>query len=91
VVVEKITSTFDGSELAVWLGGQNSYEAFGQAAPKVNGSLLTGSDDAIQRSLQSALDQYLNGEISKTEMWNLWLDSVRNEFPDLVIPEAPAE
>jgi ABC-type glycerol-3-phosphate transport system substrate-binding protein len=91
VVVEKITSTFDGSELAVWLGGQNSYEAFGQAAPNVNGSLLTGSDDAIQRSLQSALDQYLNGEISKTEMWNLWLDSVRNEFPDLVIPEAPAE
>jgi ABC-type glycerol-3-phosphate transport system substrate-binding protein len=91
VVVEKITSTFDGSDLAVWLGGQNSYEAFGKAAPNVNGSLLTGSDDAIQRSLQSALDQYLNGEISKEEMWNLWLDSVRNEFPDLVIPDAPTE
>jgi ABC-type glycerol-3-phosphate transport system substrate-binding protein len=78
VVVEKITSTFDESELAQWLGGQNSYEAFGVAAPQVNGALLTGSDDAIQRSLQSAVDQYLNGDITKDEMWKLWLDSVRN-------------
>jgi ABC-type glycerol-3-phosphate transport system substrate-binding protein len=90
VVVEKITSTFDESELAQWLGGQNSYEAFGVAAPQVNGALLTGSDDAIQRSLQSAVDQYLNGEITKDEMWKLWLDSVRNEFPDLTIPDAPS-
>jgi ABC-type glycerol-3-phosphate transport system substrate-binding protein len=90
VVVEKITSTFDGSELAAWLGGQNSYEAFGKAAPNVNGALLTGSDDAIQRALQSALEQYLNDEISKAEMWELWLDSVRNEFPDLLIPDPPA-
>lgn len=90
VVVEKITSTFDDSELSKWLGGQNSYEAFGKAAPNVNGALLTGSDDAIQRALQSALDQYLNGEITKDEMWKLWLDSVRNEFPDLEIPEPPA-
>ena len=89
VVVDKITSSFDGSDLAKWLGGQNSYEAFGKAAPNVNGALLTGSDDAIQRSLQSALDQYLNGEIDKDEMWKLWLDSVRNEFPDLTIPDAP--
>jgi hypothetical protein len=89
VVVEKITSTFDGSELYDWLGGQNNYAAFGQAAPNVNGSLLTGSDDAIQRALQDQLDQYLLGEITKEEMWNLWLDQVRNEFPELIIPDAP--
>ena len=90
VVVEKITSTFDGSELFDWLGGQNNYAAFAQAAPRVNGALLTGSDDAIQRALQSALEQYLNNEISKQEMWNLWLDNVRNEFPELTIPDAPS-
>ena len=88
--MEKITSTFDGSELFDWLGGQNNYAAFAQAAPRVNGALLTGSDDAIQRALQSALEQYLNNEISKQEMWNLWLDNVRNEFPELTIPDAPS-
>ncbi len=90
VVVNKITSTFDGSALAEWLGGQNNYEAFGKAAPKVNGALLTGSDDAIQRALESVRDAYLNGEISEAEMWSQWLDSVRNEFPDLLIPDPPA-
>ncbi len=89
VVVEKITSSFDGSALYEWLGGQNNYEAFGKAAPSVNGALLTGSDDAIQRALQSALGQYLNGEIDEATMWSSWLDEVRNQFPDLVIPEPP--
>jgi multiple sugar transport system substrate-binding protein len=91
VVVEKITSTFDGSELYEWLGGQNNYQAFGEAAPKVNGSLLTGSDDAIQRALESQRDQYLNGEIDEATMWKQWLDLVRSEFPDLTIPEPPVK
>ncbi|MBL8099408.1 MAG: carbohydrate ABC transporter substrate-binding protein [Anaerolineales bacterium] len=89
VVVEKITSSFDGSPLYEWLGGQNNYEAFGLAAPNVNGSLLTGSDDAIQRALESSRDQYLNGEIDKATMWQQWLDVLRSEFPDLVLPEPP--
>jgi multiple sugar transport system substrate-binding protein len=89
VVVEKITPTFDGSALYDWLGGENNYEAFGKAAPKVNGALLTGSDDAIQRALETVRDSYLNGEITEAEMWAQWLDSVRSEFPDLLIPEPP--
>ena len=89
VVVEKITNTFDGSDLAKWLGGQNSYAAFGQAAPNVNGALMTGSDDAIQRALNDPLASYLNGDITEAEMWVQWLDAVRNEFPDLILPEPP--
>jgi hypothetical protein len=89
VVVAKITSTFDGSELYEWLGGQNNYEAFGAAAPNVNGALLTGSDDAIQRALQDQLEQYLLGEIDKAAMWDLWLAQVRNEFPEITVPDAP--
>jgi len=91
VVVEKIANTFDDSDLAKWLGGQNSYTAFAKAAPNVNGKLMTGSDDAIQRALQSALEQYLNDEVTKDAMWPIWLDAVRNEFPDLVIPDLPDE
>ncbi len=89
VVVEKITSSFDNSDLAKFLGGQNSYAAFAQAAPSVNGALLTGSDDAIQRALNDPLASYLNGDITEAEMYTQWLDAVRNEFPDLIIPEPP--
>jgi multiple sugar transport system substrate-binding protein len=90
VVVQEITPFFDGSALYDWLGGQNNYEAFGKAAPNVSGKLLTGSDDAIQRPLESARDEYLSGNITLEEMWTQWLDQVRNLFPDLIIPDAPS-
>lgn len=89
LVVEKITASFDNSTLADFLGGQNSYGAFAAAAPSVNGALLTGSDDAIQRALNDPLNAYLNGTTTEAEMWQAWLDAVANEFPDLIIPEPP--
>jgi hypothetical protein len=90
-VVEKITSSFDDSTLATFLGGENSYGAFAEAAPSVNGALLTGSDDAIQRALNDPLAAYLSGTMTEAEMWTTWLDAVRNEFPDLIIPDAPVK
>ena len=91
VVVEKIKDSFDKSALADFLGGQNSYGAFAEAAPNVSGKLMTGSDDAIQRALNAPLAAYLNGTMTEAEMWTEWLDAVRNEFPDLTIPEAPVQ
>jgi multiple sugar transport system substrate-binding protein len=90
-VVEKITASFDKSTLADFLGGENSYGAFAKAAPSVNGALLTGSDDAIQRALEDPRDAYLSGKVTEAEMYAQWLDAVRNEFPDLVIPEPPVK
>ncbi len=86
VVVDKIVSSFDDSELSAFLAGQNSYAGFAEAAPAVNAKLMTGSDDAIQRALNDPLNQYLNGEITEEEMWAAWKDSLRIEFPDLIIP-----
>jgi len=91
LVVEKITSSFDKSTLSDFLGGENSYGAFALAAPSVNGALLTGSDDAIQRALNDPLAAYLSGTMTEAEMWAAWLDAVRNEFPDLIIPEPPVK
>jgi multiple sugar transport system substrate-binding protein len=91
LVVEKITSSFDNSTLATFLGGENSYGAFAKAAPSVNGALLTGSDDAIQRALNDPLAAYLSGTMTEAQMWAAWLDAVRNEFPDLTIPEPPVK
>lgn len=85
VVVEKITPSFDDSELSAFLAGQNSYAGFAKAAPSVNAELMTGSDDAIQRALNDPINQYLNGEIDEETMWSTWKDSLRIEFPDLII------
>jgi multiple sugar transport system substrate-binding protein len=91
LVVEKITKSFDTSTLATFLGGENPYGAFAAAAPAVSGKLLTGSDDAIQRALNDPLAAYLGGTMDEAKMWATWLDAVRNEFPDLIIPEAPVK
>jgi len=76
---------FDESDLSKFLGGQNSYGGFAAAAPSVNARLMQGSDDAIQRALNDPLNSYLEGTITEEEMWTLWKDAVRNEFPDLII------
>jgi multiple sugar transport system substrate-binding protein len=91
VVVDKITASFDTSTLATFLGGENSYGAFAKAAPSVNGKLMTGSDDAIQRALNDPLAAYLSGTMTEAQMWKAWLDAVRSEFPDLTIPAAPVQ
>jgi len=85
VVVDKITASFDKSTLSDFLGGQNSYGGFAAAAPSVNARLMQGSDDAIQRALNDPENSYLAGEITLDEMWAMWKDAVRNEFPDLII------
>jgi len=85
VVVEKITDSFDNSAMSEFLGGQNSYGGFAAAAPSVTARLMQGSDDAIQRALNDPINSYLAGEITEDEMWSLWKDAVRNEFPDLII------
>jgi len=89
VVVEKITSTFDDSEMSKFMGGQNPYGAFAEMAPNVSGRLIQGTDDAIQRALGDPLNAYLGGTMTEAEMWDAFLAAVGNENPDLVLPEAP--
>lgn len=91
LVVEKITTSFDKSTLADFLGGQNSYGAFAAAAPSVSGKLIQGADDAIQRALGDPLAAYLSGKTTEAEMWAAWLTAVGNDNPDLVLPEAPVK
>lgn len=86
VVVDKIVSEFDNSELSAFLAGQNSYSGFAEAAPSVNAELMTGADDAVGRSMGDPLAQYLNGEISEDDMWATFKENVQLEFPDLKMP-----
>ena len=58
---------------------------------QITGTSTTGSDDAIQRALNDPLAAYLSGTMTEADMWVAWLDAVRNEFPDLIIPEPPVK
>lgn len=86
VVVDKIISYFDDSAMSQFLGGQNSYGGFADAAPSVSARLLQGTDDAIQRALGDPVAQYLNGEIDLDTMWSNFKESVATELPDVMIP-----
>jgi multiple sugar transport system substrate-binding protein len=86
LVAEKLVPLFDDSAMSAFMGGQNFYKQWIEAAPLVNARLLQGSDDAIQRALNDPLNSYLEGTVTLDEMWTLWKDAVRNEFPDLIIP-----
>jgi multiple sugar transport system substrate-binding protein len=85
VVAEKLVPLFDNSAMSAFMGGQNFYKQWIAAAPSVNARLFQGSDDAIQRALNDPLNSYLEGTVTLDEMWTLWKDAVRNEFPDLTI------
>jgi multiple sugar transport system substrate-binding protein len=85
LVAEKLVPMFDESAMSAFMGGQNFYKQWIAAAPRVNARLFQGSDDAIQRAFNDPLGSYLEGTITLDEMWQLWKDAVRNEFPDLTI------
>jgi multiple sugar transport system substrate-binding protein len=86
-VVEKVIPLFDNSDLSKFLGGENSYKGFAEAAPRVNAKLMQGTDDDIQRALNAPLASYLAGQITLDEMWKTWKDAVATLYPDLTIPQ----
>lgn len=90
-VVKNLNNFFDAGPLADFMGGQNPWGAFAEAAPFVSGRLIQGTDDAIQRALSDPLNAYLGGTMTEAEMWAAFLTAVGNENPDLVLPEAPVK
>ncbi|MFA9397955.1 MAG: ABC transporter substrate-binding protein [Clostridiaceae bacterium] len=84
-VVEKIMPKFDDSETTKFLAGQNSYSGFAEAAPFVSLELLQASDDAIQRSLNDPLANYVTGDATKDEAMTQFKEAVRNEFPEVTV------
>ena len=45
-----------------FLGGQNHYAAFAQMAPGIDGSMIQGTDQAIEALFMETLTQYINNE-----------------------------
>lgn len=67
VVVEAIASEFDDCEMSEFLGGQNPYTAFAEAAQNCKADMIHEYDDAIQYYYLEAVELYASGAYTKEE------------------------
>lgn len=86
-VVDEITPKFENTQAAKFLGGQNPYVVFSQAAQKVNLAQgiknLQGTDDVIQRVIWDPLEDYASGKISRDEAIKRFKEGVKNALPEV--------
>jgi len=78
-VVDEIKNDFADPLLA----GQNHYLFFAQEAPKVNGKLLAKYDLDIRNFLMGAINNYVEGKMTKEEAITQFKSDVKNAFPDV--------
>ena len=80
-VVRDITDQFDGTPIYHFLGGQNPYAIFGQAAPLLNLDFIQGTDSTIQGNFGTALTQYVIGEMTRDEALEYFRENVYAVMP----------
>jgi len=80
-VVRDITADFDGSPIYQFLGGQNPYAIFGQAAPLLDLSLIQGTDSTIQAAFGEAVEQYVFGLNTREEALDFFRENVQMAMP----------
>lgn len=83
VVVRRVTRDFDGSHIYNFLGGQNPYDIFGAAAPRVSLDHIQGTDAAIQGAFGEAVGQYVDGMMTRAEAMAFFADNVHAQIPTL--------
>jgi hypothetical protein len=81
----KVVDAIKGSYKEDFLGGQNHYAAFAAMAKNVNGKILTGYDQDIEKIYQEQLAAYVNGEKDKKAAIQAVKDGVASQFPDLKV------
>lgn len=91
IVNQEMAANTAETPASKFLGGQNPYGAFIEAAKHISAKLMTGSDDAIQRALNDPRDAYLSGKMTEAQMWKAFLDNVAAEFPDVTLPAPPVK
>ncbi len=85
VVVEKIADKFSEADTSAFIGGQNAYEFFGEAAPNVSLELMQGTDDIIDRTIQDSLEAYASGIMTYDEAIEEFKVNLQAILPDLII------
>lgn len=86
LVVDDIKDTFTSGDAFDFLGGQNFYEFFAEAALGVSTELVQSSDDTIYNCLNDSLLLFVGGGSTEDEMWSNFKTCVATNFPELIIP-----
>ncbi|HCD09567.1 MAG TPA: carbohydrate ABC transporter substrate-binding protein [Thermoanaerobacter sp.] len=88
-VVEELIPQMKDTPASKFVGGQNPYEVFAEAAKRIDlaNTLknIQGTDDVIQRALWDPLDAYASGKVSKEEAVKQFKDNVKNALPNVQV------
>ena len=80
-VVDRIVDDFSDPYLA----GQNHYQFFAEAAPGVDGSLMTEWDEEINGFVHDARDQYMDDDLTLDEAIEYIYDEVEGTYPQFEV------
>jgi len=80
-VVEKIKDDFSDE----YLGGQNHYDYFYEAAKGIDGSLFSSYDQEINGMYMNQVSLYVEDQVSKDEAIANFKSEVANAYPDLIV------
>jgi len=82
-LIRELTPFFYGTESSDFIGGQNPYEVFGDAALRVSFELVQGTDAMIQDHFIDAVDLFITGQKTRDEAIESFRDVVRMDLPGL--------
>ncbi|MDZ7834643.1 MAG: hypothetical protein U5K84_04155 [Alkalibacterium sp.] len=69
-----------------FLGGQNHYDAFADAIPNIDGSIITEYDQTISGAFDDlALTPYSKGELTQEEAIDAFKAEVQNLYPNIQV------
>jgi multiple sugar transport system substrate-binding protein len=80
-VINKIKNEFS-DEL---FGNQKFYTVFAEEAQKINGNLLKKYDMNIRSFLMGAINEYVEGKVTKQEALDRFKQDVKNAFPEIIV------
>jgi len=81
-VVEEVRGDYEEE----FLGGQNHYDAFADAIPHIDGSIITEYDQSISGAFDDlALTPYSKGEVTQEEAIEAFKLEVQNLYPNLQV------
>ncbi|MCL2386971.1 MAG: ABC transporter substrate-binding protein [Defluviitaleaceae bacterium] len=82
-LIRELTPWFTGSAASDFLGGQNPYEIFGEAALAVSFELQQGTDNTIGDAFIDAVDLYITGQADRDETIASFRSDVQMALPML--------
>ena len=82
-LIRELSSQFYGTQVSDFIGGQNPYTIFGEAAMGVSFALQQGTDAVIGDAFIDAVDLYITGEATREQALSSFEDDVRMSVPGL--------